>query len=155
MRVSAAMQLGIDFGTTRTVVACADRGNYPVVDFVDHEGDRASAIPSIVAARGGELRFGFDAAAVAADRSFSVLPSFKRLLADPAHGPSYRVAIGETVVPLGELLTRFLAYVHDAVVERSTAGRRRSKKTALEASIAVPANALGAQRLMTLDAFRR
>jgi hypothetical protein len=28
-----AMLLGIDYGTTRTVVAAVDRGNYPVVSF--------------------------------------------------------------------------------------------------------------------------
>ena len=27
------MKLGIDFGTTHTVVAVVDRGNYPVVSF--------------------------------------------------------------------------------------------------------------------------
>jgi molecular chaperone DnaK (HSP70) len=149
------MQLGIDFGTTRTVVACVDRGNYPVVDFVDHEGDHTSSIPSIVAARDGELRYGFDAVAVASDPTFTVLSSFKRLLAGPASRSSQQVRLGDTVVPLVELLTGFLAYVRDAVVKRSTAGRRRTRETALEASIAVPANALGAQRVMTLDAFRR
>ena len=32
------MRLGIDFGTTRVVVAAADRGNYPVVTFEDDGG---------------------------------------------------------------------------------------------------------------------
>ena len=31
--------LGIDLGTTRTVVARVDRGNYPVVPFPDEHGD--------------------------------------------------------------------------------------------------------------------
>jgi hypothetical protein len=31
------IQLGIDFGTTHTVVAYADRGNYPIVGFLDDE----------------------------------------------------------------------------------------------------------------------
>ena len=34
-----AMLLGIDYGTTRTVVAVVDRGNYPVVSFQTAEGD--------------------------------------------------------------------------------------------------------------------
>ena len=54
------MKLGIDFGTTRTVVACADRGNYPVLSFSDDAGDAHDFIPSVVAERDGELRFGFD-----------------------------------------------------------------------------------------------
>ncbi len=147
------MELGIDFGTTRTVVALADRGNYPVVDFIDHEGDAASAIPSMVAARDGELRFGFDAAAVTNDPTFTVMRSFKRIFATENAGPSHVVRIGDTVVTFGELLTGFFGYVRDAIVKRSS--RRRAKATELRAAVAVPANALGAQRLTTLDAFRR
>ena len=33
------IDLGIDLGTTRTVVARADRGNYPVISFTDEHGD--------------------------------------------------------------------------------------------------------------------
>src|SRR5580693_1493691 len=57
------VQLGIDFGTTRTVVACADRGNHPVVCFTDASGDTVAWIPSVVAERDGELRYGLDAVA--------------------------------------------------------------------------------------------
>jgi len=155
MRKWRAMDFGIDFGTTRTVVALADRGNYPVVDFADHEGNAASAIPSLVAARAGELRFGFDAMAVADDRSFAKLASFKRLFASPGNRSSHPVKIGDTVVSFGDLLAGFFKYLKMAIVERSTVRRTRSKDTNLRAVIAVPANALGAQRLATLDAFRR
>ena len=33
------MRLGIDFGTTRTIVAVANRGNYPIVTFENAEDD--------------------------------------------------------------------------------------------------------------------
>jgi len=46
------MRFGIDFGTTHTVVALVDRGNYPIVSF-----DGGDFIPSIVSAKSGELRF--------------------------------------------------------------------------------------------------
>ena len=149
--MNTSMQLGIDFGTTRTVVAIADRGNYPVVDFVDHHGDAASAIPSMVAARDGELRFGFDAVAVAGDPTFTVLRSFKRLFSNPTAGPEQRIRIGDTTVTLGAVLTGFFEHVRDAIVKRSSSARTRT----LHAAVAVPANALGNQRLTTLDAFRR
>ncbi|MDT5346156.1 MAG: molecular chaperone DnaK, partial [Mycobacterium sp.] len=68
------MRLGIDFGTTHTVVAVVDRGNYPVVSF-----DGVDAWPSIIAANeGGELRYGPDAAAVRHHPDWAVLRSFKR-----------------------------------------------------------------------------
>ena len=39
------MRLGIDFGTTRTVVAVHDRGNYPVVAFSRADGDLGPTPP--------------------------------------------------------------------------------------------------------------
>jgi hypothetical protein len=57
------VKLGIDFGTTRTVVACADRGNYPVLSFTDEAGDAHDFFPSVVAERAAELRFRIDAQA--------------------------------------------------------------------------------------------
>jgi molecular chaperone DnaK (HSP70) len=139
----------------------ADRGNYPVVDFVDQHGDAQSAIPSMVAAKDGELRFGFDAMAVATDPAWAVLPSFKRLFASeyarPAFGgsttgagASYPVRVGDTTIAFGDLLERFFVHVLALVKKRV-----RSKSTVVRAAVAVPANALGAQRLVTLDAFRR
>ena len=72
------MRVGIDFGTTHTVAAVVDRGNYPVVSF-----DGVDTWPSLIAANdAGELRFGLDAAAVRHDPGWSVLRSFKRLLSD-------------------------------------------------------------------------
>ena len=73
------MKLGIDFGTTNTVVAFADRGNYPVVTFDGH-----GSVPSIIAVcrADGALRYGHDAAALARDPQWALLRSFKRLLSD-------------------------------------------------------------------------
>src|SRR6185369_9464484 len=102
------MRLGIDFGTTRTVVACADRGNYPVLTFCDDAGDSQDWFPSVVAERGGDLRFGFDALAVANDSSFTALRSFKRLLADAQAAPGTSVRVGSITMAIDELVTRFL-----------------------------------------------
>ena len=43
------LDLGIDLGTTRTVVARADRGNYPVLSFTDTNGDSHDYYPSLTA----------------------------------------------------------------------------------------------------------
>src|SRR6202171_3900731 len=135
------MRFGIDFGTTHTVVAMIDRGNYPVVSFEHHD-----AIPSIVSLdSNGELVFG------RAEPGWTLLRSFKRLLAD-AH-PDTEVRIGNRAVLLADLLTGFLAYLRQELLYRSNAGLR--KKDVIEVAVSVPANASTAQRLMTIDAYRR
>jgi molecular chaperone DnaK (HSP70) len=151
----AAVHLGIDFGTTRTVVACADRGNHPVVGFTDAAGDAAEWIPTLVAERDGELRYGFDAAAVADDPSFTVVRSFKRLLSRADAGPGQRMRVGSSELCVADVVTGFLEHVHQALRERSDMRRSLSKAPLLRAAVAVPANAHGAQRLVTMDAFRR
>ncbi len=150
------MKLGIDFGTTRTVVACVDRGNYPVLTFTDDAGDAHDWFPSVVAERGGELRFGFEALAAANDPSFAAVRSFKRLLADAQSGAGQRVTVGSTTLAIDELVTRFLAALKAAILGGSNLpGELQASTEALRSVVAVPANASGAQRFVTLDAFRR
>ena len=134
------MRFGIDFGTTHTVVALVDRGNYPIVSF-----EHGDAILSLISARGGELRFG------AAEPGWEVLRSFKRLLND-AH-PNSSVKLGGRDYSLIDLLTQFLAHVREEIAHRSNAGLRRNDE--IEAAVSVPANASTAQRLITMDAYRR
>jgi molecular chaperone DnaK len=139
------MRVGIDFGTTHTVVALVDRGNYPVVSF-----DGVDAWPSLIAANAaGELRFGVDAAAVRHDPQWSVLRSIKRLLNDA--GPQTEVTLAGRCFRLAELLTGFLAQLKSDLLQRSN-GWLTPGET-IEAAISVPANASSAQRLLTLDAF--
>src|SRR5262249_37583878 len=139
------MRVGIDFGTTHTVAAVVDRGNYPVVSF-----DGVDAWPSIIAANAnGELRFGVDAAAVRREPGWSVLRSFKRLLNDA--GPQTEVDLAGRSYRLAELLTGFLAQFKSDLRHRSNASPAPGET--IEAAISVPANASSAQRLITLDAF--
>lgn len=145
------MRLGIDFGTTRTVVACCDRGNYPVVTFEDHTGNPVDFYPSVAAERRGELRFGYDALEVADDPEWSVLRSFKRLLAGPRSAPDFEVRIGSTALSGGDLIARFLRSLRDAILTRSNRPRGSDD---LVSVVATPANAHGTQRFVTLDAFR-
>jgi len=134
------MRFGIDFGTTHTVVAMVDRGNYPIVSF-----DGADFIPSIVSGKDGELRFGV------AEPGWHVVRSFKRLL-ETARADT-QVVVGGTPWPLHEVLTRFLAHVREQLVTASNAGL--SPGEPFEVAVSVPANASTAQRLITLDAYRR
>lgn len=139
------MRVGIDFGTTHTVVALVDRGNYPVVSF-----DGADSWPSLVAANAaGELRYGLDAAAVRHQPGWSTLRSFKRLLNEA--GPHTEVTLAGRNHRLADLLTGFFAQLKSDLHDRSNAGLTPAET--VEAAISVPANASSAQRLLTLDAF--
>jgi molecular chaperone DnaK (HSP70) len=149
------VRLGIDFGTTRTVIAYADRGNYPIVSFLDQAGDAIDWYPSVVAERGGELRFGFDALALTDDPSWSVTRSFKRLLSGPTMQLESTVVVGSTTLPVVELLARFLGSLREAIFTRSNLPEGAARGGSIEAVIATPANAFGTQRLLTLDAFQK
>ena len=87
------MRLGVDFGTTHTVVTMVDRGNYPVVAF--EGGDPYPSLAALLPS--GELRYGFDAAAVRHEPGVRLVRSFKRLLADA--GPRAEVEIGARPAP--------------------------------------------------------
>jgi len=150
------LRLGIDFGTTRTVVACCDRGNYPVISFLDESGDTIDWFPSVVAEREGELRFGFDALRLASEPDWTVVRSFKRFLSGRRSTPDTEVEIGGTTVTVLDLLTGFFTALRDAILHRSNRPKAKDDDDGrLVAVVATPANAHGAQRFVTLDAFRR
>src|SRR5260221_1870129 len=131
------MQLGIDFGTTHTVVALVDRGNYPIVSF--EQGD---AVPSLVSIDpSGVLHFG------TGEPGWPVLRSFKRLL--DAARPDTAVELGGRQILLTDLLAQFLAHVRSELVNRSNAGLAEGDP--IEAPVCVAANTSTAHRLVTLD----
>src|SRR5580693_1533020 len=127
------MRVGIDFGTTHTVVAVVDRGNYPVVSF-----DGLESWPSLIAGNDAdELRYGPDAAAVRHEPGWTVLRSFKRLLNDA--GPTTTVELAGRKHRLADLLTGFLAQLKSDLQHRSNIELPLGEH--IEAAISVPANA--------------
>lgn len=145
------MHLGVDFGTTRTIVAWVDRGNYPVVSFLDRDDDAHEYFPSVVARRGDTLLFGFEALEAAAEGA-PFLKSFKRALATPDVTPTSRLQIGGRDFPILEVLTGFLAALLRALATTSSVSAGFEPGPTV---VAVPAHAHGAQRFLTLEAFRR
>ncbi len=154
------MRLGIDFGTTRTVVAAVRDGRQPLVAF-DEGGEFREHVPGIAARRGGELVYGWEAARALMDGSADhAVRSIKRLAG--ALAPDDEAMPGVSVL---DLVTGFLARLRRALREGSnlelggTGGRRRGAPrrgaAPLEAMVAVPASATSRQRWLTLEACRR
>ncbi len=148
------MDLGLDFGTTHTVVAYADRGNYPVVAFFDENGDAHDYVPTIAADDAGALVYGFTALE-AARRGRPFARSFKRLLTQPRVSPDTTVRIGERDVPLLEVLTGFFRSVREGLRSASSIEDQRDETAAARTVLGVPAQANSAQRFLTLEACRR
>ena len=145
------MRLGIDFGTTRIVVAAVDRGNYPVIAFETPAGDRREWFPSLVAASQGHFLYGWQAWAAQEDPAATILRSLKRFL--PEAGPQTQVEIGGLSGAMLDLLTGLAAALRTALVESHP--RLKSGEEVLEVFLGVPANANGNQRFLTAEAFRR
>lgn len=138
------MRLGIDFGTTRTIVAVADRGNYPVVSFENNQGDSQEWVPSLIAIRGNERRYGFDAAAVTQDPEWTFYRSFKRFLSSAS--PNGTIC----GIPVFLLLREFFTSLRSTLEDRSNIHIDEP----LEGVIGVPANSNSNQRFLTMEGFR-
>ncbi len=146
------MRLGIDFGTTRTVVAVSDRGNYPLVSFRDERGTWIEWFTSRIAAADGAIAFGHHADALRGHPDAWHLTSIKRLLAHSA--PDSPIDIpGVGAIGLLDLLGRYLASLASELRSDAT-NVAVGKRERLEAMISVPANANSNQRFITLEAFK-
>jgi molecular chaperone DnaK (HSP70) len=140
------MKLGIDFGTTRIVVAAADRGNYPLVPFETLDST-FEWFPPLVALRGDERRYGWDAWHAQGERDWTVIRSLKRYLEEA--GPETLLEAGGITVSLAELIHGLLVELYKELAEHF------GTKEPLEIMLGVPANANSNQRFLTVDAFRR
>lgn len=151
--------LGIDFGTTNTVVVCCDRGRYPIVR---HATETAigpvvrEVFPSLLAYdhNTGLLLYGADAERCLTrggqGRRYGVIRSLKRALRDYVGGGR----IGVDVIPGGfdtvEVLQGFAAALRKSVMRSGLFVDGEP----LQAVITWPAHANGAQRHVTRQCFR-
>jgi len=150
-------RLGIDFGTTNTVVVASDRGRYPVVP---HASDSAvgrvvrDVFPSLVAyePESDRLLFGPEAERRLAQPDGAVaIRSLKRLLRDWAGGGRVATSARPGGFDTLDLLTGFARALRASL----DASGLFPGGEPLEAVVTWPANANGAQRWVTRAAFRQ
>jgi len=144
------VKLGVDFGTNRIVVAAADRGNYPLVSFDALDGTSSDWFPSLVALRGHERLYGWDAYDKQGDESWTVIRSIKRLLEDA--GPQTLLDLGDHHVRLANLLDGLTGALQTALRQRSNL--QLSPSEPLQIVLGVPAHANSNQRFLTVESFR-
>jgi molecular chaperone DnaK (HSP70) len=150
-RPASKIRLGIDFGTTRTLVASVEKGNYPLVSFETEGGEFRDWYPSLVAARGPEIVFGWEAFAKQGEESWQKFRSGKRLLAKA--NVRSAVELAGRGIPLFELLSGYFRALRRDLLENSNLPVQ--KTAVLEAMVGIPANANSNQRFLTLEAVRR
>ncbi len=144
------MKLGIDFGTTRVVVAHADRGNYPLVSFEASDATTRDWFPPLVAVGNGQRLYGWEAWAAQEEPGWTVVRSIKRLLANS--GPQTQIEIAEQSFLLTDLLSEMATKLRESLTGQSSLDIR--PKEQLEVVLGVPANANSNQRFLTVEAFR-
>jgi molecular chaperone DnaK len=144
------MRLGIDFGTTRVVVAFVDRGNYPVVVFDSPDGTVREWFPPLVAVQGEQRVYGWEAWAKQEETDWTIVRSLKRIL--DAAGPETRVQVAGQVVPMQQLLREMVETLRLDLLEHSNLPM--GKPEPLEVMLGVPANANSNQRFLTTQAFQ-
>ena len=92
-----------------------DRGNYPVVAFVDDNGVTSEAYPSVCAEKNGDIVFGLEAAGLVGNEEWNYVRSFKRLLCKP----SGLLQIGGTEISPLDLVSGFTKALIRDLKERS------------------------------------
>jgi molecular chaperone DnaK (HSP70) len=141
----------VDFGTTRVVVSAVDRGNYPVVSFDTPEGEARDWFPPVIAVRGPERRYGFEAWLSQEEPGWTVVRSVKRLLGDA--GLDSRLQIAGQIVSVQTVIRELAQSIQSAIRERSTLSVLGHEP--LEIMLGVPANANSNQRFLTAEGFRQ
>jgi molecular chaperone DnaK (HSP70) len=142
------MQIGIDFGTTRVVVAVADRGNFPLVHFEAPETQMRDWFPPLAAVNGDARLYGWEAVAVQDDARWTLVRSLKRWLRTA--GPHTELRVGGQSLSLRLLMAEMMAALRAQLLERSNLGAGPDEP--LEVMLGVPANANSNQRFLTEEA---
>jgi molecular chaperone DnaK (HSP70) len=143
------MHWGIDFGTTRTVVAASHDGR-PAVATFDEDGVQREGVPGVAAEIEGRLVFGWEALERMPEAA-GVVRSIKRAISGLA--PDDPVCALPSQPTALDLVSGFARHVCDRI--RTACSLEVGASEPLRASLAVPATATTRQRWITIEAFRR
>lgn len=152
------IRLGIDYGTTNTVVVCSDRGRYPVIPHSSETsiGSVSREIFPSLAVRNletGEFMFGFEAEACLyrpdADKRYEAIRSPKRFINDYVEGK----LLGQETVKGGFSPEKLLIGFAQTLRTSITKSGLLQANDELETVLTWPANANGAQRYLTRRCF--
>jgi molecular chaperone DnaK (HSP70) len=144
------VKIGLDFGTTRIVIAAADRGNYPLVNFEAPDGRVHDWYPSVLAVCNERRVYGWEALELHGKPGWTVVRSLKRRL--KSAGPHSEIEVDGQRLNLTQVLTEMMAAVRHELVHSSTLGIAEADK--LQVMLGVPANANSNQRFLTEEAAR-
>ncbi len=145
------MIIGIDFGTSRTVAACSEDGDYTVCRF-NCNGKFMEYIPSLIAVKDGSIKFGWDAVCCENDPNVYLMRSLKRMVGYYPPDLDFELAPNVHITVL-ELTALFLEHVKKMLKNNSTL--IIGKDEPIEVMIATPANANTNQRYITMEAFKK
>ncbi len=147
------MRLGVDFGTTRIVVAWVDRGNYPLVSFDCGDGSSHDWFPALAAfavESDGRRAYGWEAWTRQTEPGWASVRSLKRLLGEV--GPQTPVSVGPHRFAAMELFQDLARALREAIEKHSNLELKAGEP--LEVILGVPAHANSNQRFVTAEAFR-
>ena len=144
------MKIGLDFGTTRIVVAAVDRGNYPLVNFEVPDGRVRDWFPSVLAVSGDRRVYGWEALDLHGKPGWTVVRSLKRWL--KSAGPHSEMAVDGHHLNVTEVLVEMMAALRHDLLRASTLGASTAER--LQVMLGVPANANSNQRFLTEECAR-
>jgi len=132
------------------VVAAADRGNYPLVNFESPDGQSRDWFPSLMAVSGDKRLYGWEAFAQQGKPDWTIVRSLKSRL--KAAGPYSAFELLGQRLNLSQIMVEMMTTLRRDLLERSTLGA--SKYDQLQVMLGVPANANSNQRFLTEEAAR-
>lgn len=132
------------------MVAAADRGNYPLVNFETSDERIHDWFPSVLAVSRDRRLYGWEALKQHGKVGWTIVRSLKRFLKDA--GPHSEIEIAGQRLNLGLAATEMMATLRRELLESSSLGADKSDR--LQAMLGVPANANSNQRFLTEEAAR-